>query len=257
MKTLLITRYNEYMDWLGYIIDNVDTVIIYNKGSNENYFKMFIPTPEQNAKITIQRIENLGRIDHSIAHFIVNNWDNLPDMLISLPGSILMCRKKGAYLSWMNKALRNMDQWNGFYSPRFVRVGQNFNYHIDEYQAEGACNRNSNKFIKSEHASFQEWKKALIDDRPMKFLAFRGMFNVAKENIQFIDKKIYENLLESLSVGDNIENGHFSERIWAHLFRQKPKPVPNEPVIPVGPVTVPTEPVTVQQSCTQHTEEAS
>ena len=48
----------------------------------------------------------------------------------------------------------------------------------------------------------------------------RGMFGVSKENILHIDKKIYSNLLESLSVGDNIENGHFAERIWAHLFRQ-------------------------------------
>ena len=48
----------------------------------------------------------------------------------------------------------------------------------------------------------------------------RGMFIVSKENILHIDKKIYERLLESLSVGDNIENGHFAERIWAHLFRQ-------------------------------------
>ena len=48
----------------------------------------------------------------------------------------------------------------------------------------------------------------------------RGMFAVCKENILHIKKEIYTNLLESLSVGDNIENGHFAERIWAHLFRQ-------------------------------------
>ena len=48
----------------------------------------------------------------------------------------------------------------------------------------------------------------------------RGMFIVCKENIKHIDLQIYKNLLESLSVGDNIENGHFAERIWAHLFRQ-------------------------------------
>ena len=39
-------------------------------------------------------------------------------------------------------------------------------------------------------------------------------------NIQFINKEVYQNLLTSLSVGDNIENGHFTERIWAHLFTQ-------------------------------------
>ena len=48
----------------------------------------------------------------------------------------------------------------------------------------------------------------------------RCMFAVNKENILHINKEIYERLLHSLSVGDNIENGHFAERIWAHLFRQ-------------------------------------
>ena len=48
----------------------------------------------------------------------------------------------------------------------------------------------------------------------------RGMFAVCRENIKHISKDIYDNLLLSLSVGDNIENGHFAERIWAHLFRQ-------------------------------------
>ena len=54
----------------------------------------------------------------------------------------------------------------------------------------------------------------------MRYVAMRGMFAVRKENILHIDRKVYLNLLESLSVGDNIENGHFAERIWAHLFRQ-------------------------------------
>ncbi len=48
----------------------------------------------------------------------------------------------------------------------------------------------------------------------------RGMFVVSRENILHIKKEVYQNLLKSLSVGDNIENGHFAERIWAHLFRQ-------------------------------------
>jgi hypothetical protein len=54
----------------------------------------------------------------------------------------------------------------------------------------------------------------------MRYIAMRGMFAVCRENILHIDKQIYQNIIESLSVGDNIENGHFAERIWAHLFRQ-------------------------------------
>jgi hypothetical protein len=147
--------------------------------------------------------------------------ENLPDTIVSLPASIMMCKKKGFYLNAIIKRLEVLKiKYSGFFGPRFMKVNPRFNYNIDTYQAEGICNRNNNPFIKSEYPNFQTWKKALIDERPIQYLAMRGMFAVCKENILHIKKEIYTNLLKSLSVGDNIENGHFAERIWAHLFRQ-------------------------------------
>jgi hypothetical protein len=217
MKVALVTRYNEYIDWINYIIDMVDQIIIYNKGENDNLFKTFEP----NEKVKIIKMPNIGRIDHSIAHYILENWDSLPDVFISLPGSILMCTRKGVYLTAMRKRFDLIDKYKGYYSPRFHKVNsKKYNYTIDDYQAEGQCNRNNNPFIKSEYRDFIEWKEKLIDTRPIHYVGMRGMFIVAKENILHINKEIYENLLTSLSVGDNIENGHFAERIWAHLFRQ-------------------------------------
>jgi hypothetical protein len=217
MKTVIITRYNEKIDWIDYIIDSVDQIIIYNKGTNDDLFKNYQPP----AKVVIVKLPNIGRIDHTLVHYILENWDNLPDTLISLPASILMCAKKGHYLNAMRKRFDNVQSYHGFYSPRFHKVNpETFNYTIDNYQAEGYCNKNDNPFIKSEYPDFRAWKLALIDDRPIRYLGMRGMFIVAKENILHIKRSIYENLLKSLSVGDNIENGHFAERIWAHLFRQ-------------------------------------
>jgi hypothetical protein len=216
----IITRYNETIDWLDYIKDQVDIFYIYNKGPNDNLFKTPI-TDDLKNKIKIIKIENVGRIDHTLAYHILNNWDSLEENLLSLPASILMCYRKGSYLGAIKKNLIHYKvKYRGFYSPRFHRVSHNFNYNIDDYQAEGACNRNDNKFVKSEYPDFQAWKSALIDTRPMRYVSMRGMFIVHRDNVKYISKKIYENLLKSLSVGDNIENGHFAERIWAHLFRQ-------------------------------------
>jgi hypothetical protein len=217
-KCVIITRYNEKIDWISYIIDSVDQVIIYNKGSNDNLFKEPITSP----KIIIKKLPNIGRIDHTIAYHILENWDNLPSTLISLPASILMCLKKGHYLNAMRKRFNMVNErYHGYYSPRFHKVNPKvYNYTIDNYQAEGYCNKNNNPFIKSEYPDFRAWKEAIIDTRPIRYIGMRGMFMVSKDNILHIDKKIYENLLTSLSVGDNIENGHFAERIWAHLFRQ-------------------------------------
>ena len=212
-----ITRYNEYIDWIRYIVDKVDHIYVYNKGPNDRYFNNFTGSD----KVTFIKLPNIGRIDHTLAYHILEHWDNLPETLINLPGSIMMCQRKGYYL---NSIIKRKDtiktRYGGFYGPRYAKVKANFNYTIDNYQAEGICNRNDNKFIKSEYPDFQTWKKEIIDSVPMKYLAMRGMFAVCKENITYIDKSIYINLLKSLSVGDNIENGHFAERIWAHLFRQ-------------------------------------
>ena len=216
----IITRYNETIDWIEYIQSKVDIFYIYNKGENDVLFKNPVP-PELSQKMKIEKLPNIGRIDHTIVYHILKNWDNLEETLISLPGSILMCYAKGSYLTGINKRIEiYKERYRGFYSPRFSKVSSHFNYSIDNYQAEGHCNRNNNPFIKSEYPDFQTWKKALIDERPMRYVGMRGMFIVHRDNIKHVKKKIYENLLESLSVGDNIENGHFAERIWAHIFRQ-------------------------------------
>jgi hypothetical protein len=218
--SVVVTRYNEYIDWISYIIDKVDTVHIYNKGPNENFFRYFDPKnyPE---KIKIHTLENVGRIDHTLTHHILENWDTLPEVLVNLPGSIMMCERKGYYLNAIMKRIGLIkSRYSGFFGPKFHKVSPKFNYNIDNYQAEGACNRNSNPFIKSEYQDFQAWKTSLVDTRPMRYVTMRGMFAVSKENVQHIDRGVYERIRTSLSVGDNIENGHFAERIWAHLFRQ-------------------------------------
>lgn len=215
----IITRYNEYIDWIEYIINKVDYIYIYNKGPNENYFRYFVINPYIE-KIKFVTLPNIGRIDHTLVYHILEHWDSLPEVLVSLPGSVMMCRKKGYYLNSIMKVLNRMEKYSGFFAPRFMRICPGYNYSIDNYQAEGACNRNDNPFIKSEYPDLLTWKAAIIDDRPMRYMCIRGMFAVCKENILHIKKEIYTNLLKSLSVGDNIENGHFAERIWAHLFRQ-------------------------------------
>jgi len=220
-KTVIVlTRYNENIDWLRYIINFVDHIFIYNKGENENFFKIF-NLNDNIHKITIQRLPNVGRIDHTLVYFILEHWDNLPEKIVNLPGSVMMCKSKGYYLSAITKKLKTVkEKYKGFYSPRFHIVSSNYNYTINDYKAEGFCNKNDNPFIKSEYPDLQTWKKSIIDNIDIKYVAMRGMFVVCRDNIKHIDKSIYENLRASLSIGDNIENGHFAERIWAHLFKQ-------------------------------------
>jgi hypothetical protein len=217
----VVSRYNEYINWIVSLPSYINKIYIYNKGENDLYFKNFTPPEELLAKLIFIKLPNIGRIDHTIAYHIINNWDCLPDNLIFLPGTSVMCIRKGEYLFSIKKNIQKLKlKHRGFFAPRFHKVSENFNFSRETYMASGICNRNNNPFIKSEYKTLKDWKSALIDDIPLKYIQYRGMFAVSKENILYINKTIYENILNSLSIGDNIENGHYAERIWAHLFKQ-------------------------------------
>jgi hypothetical protein len=217
----IITRYREYIDWIQFIPKHVNKIYIYNKGDNSNLFKSYIPDEDMVAKLEIIPLDNIGRIDHTLVYHILNHYTELPDLLVNLPGTVMMSERKGRYFTMIARRLNKIiTNYKGFYAPRFFKVSNNYNYNINDYVPEGICNRNGNPLIKSTYVDFQDWKVSVVDSRPIKYVCMRGMFAVGRDNILHIDKALYERLLESLSVGDNIENGHFAERIWAHLFRQ-------------------------------------
>jgi len=65
MKTLVVARYNENLDWLDNIKDW--NIIVYNKGECH---------PKESFKLS-----NLGRESGTYIHYIVSNYDNLPDYI--------------------------------------------------------------------------------------------------------------------------------------------------------------------------------
>jgi hypothetical protein len=217
---VIITRYNEFINWVDYLPENIDKITVYNKGYNESFFKNF--KSKYQSKINIQKVDNVGRNSHSILKYILDNYENLPDTMVFLTGSILMNPQKGKLLSTI---VRNIDavreKYRGFFSPRFKKVRPSYNYSVkDTYVTNGSTNKNESVFIKSEFANFQEWKTALVDNDPIYYVSYRGNFVVCKENVLFHPKESYQKIMDSVNVGDNLENSHFVERIWAHLFRK-------------------------------------
>ncbi len=216
----LITRYREYINWITFLEPYVDKFIIYNKGTDNDLFKDLIPGDVLLNKLEIVQSPNVGRANHTLAHYIVNNWESLPDVLVSLPGSVLLSTKKGKFFNDLKKNIEHINRFRGFYTPRFLKVGRTYNCSFDSYLPSTNCNKNGNELIKSEYPDFQSWKKALVDSRDMHYISMRTMLVVAKANIKHIDISIYQRILSSVQIGDNTENCLFAERIWAHLFRQ-------------------------------------
>ena len=70
----IITRYKEYVDWIQYIPKHYRNIYIYNKGPNDNLFKDYVPSDEMKSKLKIIKLENIGRIDHTLVYHILQNY---------------------------------------------------------------------------------------------------------------------------------------------------------------------------------------
>ena len=69
---IVISRYDENLDWLDLINQSNYDIVIYNKGNDIN--REFI------------KLDNVGREAHTFLTYIVDNYDNLPEYTIFLQG---------------------------------------------------------------------------------------------------------------------------------------------------------------------------
>ena len=101
---IVVSRYNENLEWLKDDIFKPYPIIIYNKGRNEDFYK-----PEKLIKIV--DVVNVGRCDHTYLYHIINDYDILHDIIIFLPGSTNIYYKMYKtkhllfYINQQNKAM--------------------------------------------------------------------------------------------------------------------------------------------------------
>lgn len=223
---VVVTRYNEFINWIDYLPSNVRNIYVYNKGYNNYLFN----NGYMNDKVILINLNNVGKIEHTIAYHIVNNINSLPDTLVLLPGSVLMNPEKGKYLGNIVKNIDNVkEKYSGFYSPKFKKVGKKYDYSINNKNiVKNNRNINNGEIVSSEFTSLKDFKEKIIDSRNFKFVSFRSEFIVSKENILNVDIKIFENILDILSKGENCDSCYYVERIWAHLFKNQKKEIINE-----------------------------
>jgi hypothetical protein len=69
---IVVSRYKENVEWTK----QFDNVIIYNKGDALNEYSNIIP------------LENVGREGHTYYKHIYDNYENLSDYTIFLPGNL-------------------------------------------------------------------------------------------------------------------------------------------------------------------------
>lgn len=220
---IIISRYNESLDWITEQPFNAYSITVYNKGPNDNF--------EKTENITrIIPVKNVGRCDHTYLYHIVNNYDNLAEINVFLPGSCNMEYKK--YKA--KTILENIEKHEKavFISDTTHENVKSdlYDFVLDEWVSSEEYNKYINPEKKLENAPirpFGKWYESNFGDIVVKNVTYQAIFSISKKDILNHPLEYYKNLMVQLETSSNPEVGHYMERAWAAVFH----PINNTQII--------------------------
>ncbi len=225
---LVLARYNEDISYLKTnIFDNL-IIHLYNKGT-----EIMDEDIINNKNIKIYKLPNVGKCDHTYLYHIINNYNNLPELIIFLPASFYYMNFK------RSKGLRIIKDTKEKEKPVFPTIKLNnknyiklYNFKMNYFKTRFKVNqiinnkKNNNPFkLKlSPIRPYGEWFKKILDEKKHKscydcdYVIYTGMFSVRREMLLKYDIDLYKKFICYIDDDINPEAGHYIERIWACLF---------------------------------------
>jgi len=191
---------------------------------------------------TVERLPNVGRCDHSYAHYIttvlaqkIPKEQEKNSMVLFLKDEMSQKNFHHASGRWTSfeRMARNAFSDNGFGCGVAMRGPRSAYRHTEDLFKFrlGRYNRNADKFddegVERDGVKFQSAYKNLgayyrsLDGPPppsMVQVCYGGIFAASVSNILDIDQATWERLEQILTRGNNIEESHFAERSWASLL---------------------------------------
>lgn len=214
---IVTSRYNETLEWLKNDPFDKCSVVVYNKGSNDQFYK--------SPNITrIIDLSNIGLEVHTFLYHIINNYDNLANITAFFQASINAPNK---YNRARNVVIESVTQNTSIFSC--VRVNNSFelekNFALDYYELSNPANRTE----KNSHTHpckirpLGKWYQEVFGDTPFSNnMCWNHVFAVKKEHILRQPKEYYEKLISFLEDVDEEglqpEAVHYFERTWASIF---------------------------------------
>ena len=210
---LVISRYNEDLEWLKEEPFRKYPVICYNKGPDDKFYK-----PD---KMKITNLENLGRCDHTYIYHILKNYDNLPEHTLFLPGSCDIPAKKEKAIRWIKEIEKeNVAIFIGHRLNQSVKDAL-YDFTLNEWKATDKRNQAINpesKLQLHDIRPFGKWHETHFGDTGASHYTLGGVMGIHKQNILSRPKSEYEKFEKELNRHSNPEVGHYYERAWASIF---------------------------------------
>ena len=215
---LVISRYNEDLEWLKKDIFEHFSIVIYNKGNNTNFYK------PKNVKIIT--LENVGVCNHTYLYHIINNYDKLSNVTIFLPGSCMDNHKKEKTLQTIKKTkeTNNSVFLVSYYNNSVLNTL--YDFIMDTYQVANPSNYELNKSNKLKPCSirpFGKWYETLFPDINIHHVNYQSIFSVSREHILNRSKESYQNIINYVNSDKNEESSHYIERAFLAIFHPMPE----------------------------------
>lgn len=196
---IVVAHYKENLEWLQQLDSN--RIVVYNK-NNE-----LTPYPT----VTIP---NLGRESNTYLKYIVDNYENLPDIVVFMQGN-------DDHLSVVNinHFIKKMElfpshQFEGklsIFTPS--GLGLSNNGRIPRYRGQ--------TLIPAESDFYTWFRRYIRREVPRYFCVIWGAcFLVRSEAIRSRPLQFYLDMYQQTMVGEATEVGHFLERSWYYIFNQ-------------------------------------
>jgi hypothetical protein len=213
------------LDWLPKYIEgfNITSIHIISKCGEE------VKGAPDSAVVHV--LPNVGRCDHSFVYFITTilAGKHRESIAVFLKDQISSSNHLGSHLRSFKDLVSLASSSNGFaclsekYLRRLPRASAYHDKHaLLKFHMSGYRNKYEGGSVpfKSSYANLGEYLESLnaIPSQDVVPVCYGGVFAASVENIYKINIEVWEKMEDTLTRGDNIEEGHFAERSWAALL---------------------------------------
>lgn len=226
--TLVISRYNENLEWLNSEpFSNISNIIIYNKGINNNFYGY--------NKYKVYNLPNVGRDAHTYFYHISKRYTTyllLDSITIFLPGSIELSHKYERAIKLVKTVIENSK--NNKNISLFSCTEENpsvlnnlSDFKIENYVSSNELNKkinNDSNMKLSKIRPLGRWLENILEIKninelkPIKWCNMNLMFALSNEDIINRPLDFYERIIREINEHHNHEVVHYIERTMPYLF---------------------------------------
>ncbi|MFA6251732.1 MAG: DUF3431 domain-containing protein [Candidatus Paceibacterota bacterium] len=195
---LMVSNYNADISW---ILDYTDNYIIYDRSTTDQWIKPFDP-------LKVKKVKNIGWDIYDKLTYIIDNYDNLPSVIIMVKGNIFKYISKEEFDEICN---------NEKFTPIFTKYHKTY-MPICFYDEDGMYNEKNNSwYLKTYPAkyfsSYTQFIRSFGIEKP-KYIKFAPGSNylVTKQDIFKHPKSFYEKLRQCIDYSPTPGEAQIIER---------------------------------------------